>query len=123
MGGMRLLIPDLEGVGRGEWKDPPPQPACLPQQGPVMGYFYLSLLTVQAQGRQTVAVACGNWPMSHLVTALARWQLPLGSWSRLGLVGKGRVPPLLGCVGVRKGSLKLREARGPQKGTGGGGTG
>lgn len=52
--------------------------------GTVMGYFYLLRLTVQAQGRQTVAAACGNWLMSHLVTALARWQLPLGCWSRLG---------------------------------------
>lgn len=37
---------------------------------PVMGYFYLLCLTVQAQGPQTVAAACGNWLMSHPVTAL-----------------------------------------------------
>lgn len=83
-GEVRLSIPGLEGVGRGEWKDPPPKPASLPQQGRSWVIFTSMRLTVQAQGRQTVAAACGNWLMSHLVTALARWQLPLGSWSRLG---------------------------------------
>lgn len=48
-----------------------------------MGYFYLLSRTVQAQGPKAVAAAFGNWLMSHLVTALARWQLPLGSGSRL----------------------------------------
>lgn len=59
----------------------PSRPAC-PSRA-AAGYFYLLGLTVQAQGRQTVAAACGNWLMSHLVTALARWQLAPGSRSRL----------------------------------------
>lgn len=52
-----------------------------------MGYFYLFSLTVQAQGPKAVAAVFGNWLMSHLVTALAQWQLPL-AWL---LVPAGRL--------------------------------
>lgn len=47
-----------------------------------MSYFYLLCLTVQAQGLQTAAAACGNWLMSHPVTALLSGGC-LDSWSQL----------------------------------------
>ena len=91
--------------------------------GPVMGYFYLLRLTVQAQGSKTVAAACGNWLMSHPVTALARWRLSLDSWSQMeeGWPQQGRAVchPRLGRLGETMGTLKLRETRGLQRVGGG----
>lgn len=52
------------------WKDPLLKPGHSAPARLVMGYFYFLHLTVQAQGPQTVAAACGNWLMSHLATAL-----------------------------------------------------
>lgn len=84
----KASIPGQEGVGTGRWRShhlaSQPAPAEL-----VMGYFYLLLLTVQAQGPKTVAAACGNWLMSHPVTALAWWRLPLDSWSSWKKQGGG----------------------------------
>lgn len=86
--------------------------------GPVMGYFYPLRLTVQAQGSKTVAAACGNWLMSHPVTALARWRLPLDSWSQMeeGWPQQGRAVchPRLGRLGETKGTPKLRDKRSPK---------
>lgn len=82
-------------MGRGELKDPPTQARQPAPAGRLMGYFYLLSLTVQAQGLRAVAAAFGNWLMSHLVTALALWQLPFGSWSQLeGWPSRGLRAPL-----------------------------
>lgn len=91
-----------------------------------MGYFYLYAPHCTGSG----AANCGS-RLRKLAyespsdcfgsVAAASWLLvPAG---RLGLAGNGRVPPRLGCLGVRMGTLKLREARGPQKDTWGGGAG
>ena len=69
---------------------------------PVTGYFYLLRFTVQAQGPKTVAAACGNWLMSHPVTALALVAADSGLLvpaGRLALAGKGCVPPPPGVTG------------------------
>lgn len=66
---------------------------------PVTGYFYLLCLTLQAQGPRTVAAACGNWLMSHPVTALlsgGRLWLLVPAGRRLALAGEGCVLPCLG---------------------------
>lgn len=83
-----------------------------------MGYFYPSRLTVQAQGPKTVAAACGNWLMSHLVTALAQWQLPLGSWSQLeGWALQGRaVCPSSGVLRGQDGETEVQRGKGSSKG-------
>lgn len=92
--------------------------------GRVTGYFYLLSLTVQAQGPKAVAAAFGNWLMSHLVTALARRQLPLGSWSQLeGWPCRGLCGPSPEVSRGEDGEMKFGEARGPQKGGWGRGVG
>lgn len=87
--------------------------------GPVTGYFYLLSLTVQAQG----ATNCGSRlrKLAHESPSDCSGLVAAASWLRVragrpGPAGKGSVAPLLGCVGVRMGTPKLREARGPQKG-------
>lgn len=71
------------GSGDRQMEGPTTEASQPAPAGPVMSYFYFLCLTVQAQGLKTVAAACGNWLMSHPVTALAWWRLPLDSWSQL----------------------------------------
>lgn len=105
LGGARLSIPGLEGGegGGDQQMEGPTTKASQPAPAwPVTGYFYLLRFTVQAQGPKTVAAACGNWLMSHPVTALALVAAASGLLvpaGRLALAEKGCVPPPPGVTG------------------------
>lgn len=105
--------------GHGQMEGPTTKASQPAPAWPVTGYFYLLRFTVQAQGPKTVAAACGNWLMSHPVTALALVAADSGLLvpaGRLALAGKGCVPPPPGVTGGKDWESEAQRGKRSPKG-------